>query len=138
MVYAIFKPYLVGRRKDSANKIMGLSELCCMTDEELKFMTWWEKRRDREKRGLVQWYIGLPVGLLFAVPIALNYSFGWYKRANMYAQTHFNPMVLVLALMAIVTFIGIFYKRHQWDMNEQRYLEMRAKFEREQVELQRL
>lgn len=100
-------------------------------------MVWWEARREREKKGLVQWYVGLPVGLLFAVPIALNYSLGWYKRANMFAQTHFNPMVLVVALMAIVTFIGIFYKRHQWDQQEQRYQEMKAKQKREQGALQR-
>lgn len=98
-----------------------------MTDHELRFIEYWEKNRDKEKKITKQWYIGLPIGLAFAVPIAINFSAGWYKRAQMTAQAEFNPMVLVVALLIIITFIAIFYKRHQWDMNEQRYKEFVAK-----------
>jgi hypothetical protein len=98
-----------------------------MTDEEKKFVNYWEQNRLIQKKTLRQWYVGLPAGLLFGVPIALNYALGWHKRANMFAQTHFNPMVLVVAIMLIITFIAIFSKKHQWDMNEQRYREFKAK-----------
>ncbi|MBV4359466.1 hypothetical protein [Pinibacter aurantiacus] len=98
-----------------------------MTDHELRFIEYWEKNREKEKKITKQWYIGLPIGLAFAVPIAINFSSGWYKRAQMTAMAEFNPMVLVVALLIIITFIAIFYKRHQWDMNEQRYKEFVAK-----------
>lgn len=102
-----------------------------MTEHEKRFMAYWEKNREKERKTLKQWYIGLPIGLVFAVPIALNYSLGWYRRAEMFAASQFNPLVLVVALMAIVTFMAIFYKRHQWEMNEQRYLELKAREEEE-------
>ncbi len=102
-----------------------------MTEHELRFIEYWKKNRTREKRIFKQWYIGLPIGLLFAIPIAINFSSGWYKRAQMTAAANFNPMILVVALLIIVTFIAIFYKRHQWDMNEQRYKELLQKQKRE-------
>lgn len=98
-----------------------------MTDHEERFIEYWKKNREKEKKIFKQWYIGLPIGLLFAIPIALNFSSGWYKRAQMTAAAEFNPMVLVIALLIIITFTAIFYKRHQWDMNEQRYNELLEK-----------
>jgi integral membrane sensor domain MASE1 len=95
-------------------------------------MTYWQANRIKQKSTLRQWYIGLPLGLVFVVPIALNFSLSWYKRANMVAQASFNPLVLVVALMGIVTFVAIFSKKHQWEMREQKYLELKAREEYEQ------
>lgn len=103
-----------------------------MTEDEKRFMTYWHNNRQKQKKLLKQWYVGLPMGLLFVVPIALNFSLGWYKRANMVAQASFNPIVLVVALMGIATFIAIFSKSHQWEMREQKYLELKAKEDEEQ------
>ena len=36
-----------------------------------------------------------------------------------------NPMVLIVAVLAIAVFFAIFNKRHKWEMNEQRYLELK-------------
>jgi hypothetical protein len=71
----------------------------------------------------------LPVGLLFGVPIFLNYTTSWHKRANMVAGTQFNPLVLVVAILLIVTFVAIFHKRLQWEQREQRYRELKAREE---------
>jgi hypothetical protein len=99
-----------------------------ITPEEENFMQYWELNRDRQKRTLRQFLLGIPVGLLFAILILVNFFSGWYKRAAMVANTQeFNPLPLIIALIGIVCFVAIFTKRHQWEMNEQRYQELKAK-----------
>lgn len=105
-----------------------------LTEHEKRFMEYWEKNRDREKRVFRQWLIGMPVGVIFVLAIALNFSSGWNKQAAYVANTSFNPMVLVVALVLIASFIAIFSKSHKWDMNEQRYLEFKAKQRKEERE----
>lgn len=98
-----------------------------LTGEEKKFIAWWEANRDREKRVFRQWLIGLPAGLLFGIAIAINFFSGWNKQATYAANSSFNPLVLIIAVLAIITFVAIFTKRHKWEMNEQRYKEFKAK-----------
>ena len=42
-------------------------------------------------------------------------------------------LLAFIAVVIIVVFVAIFYKRHQWDMKEQQYLEMKAKQHNEQT-----
>ncbi len=102
-----------------------------LSEEEKAFVIYWEQHRDREKKVVKQWLMGLPAGLLFGIPILVNLFSGWYKRATMDLNSHisngeFNPLVLIIALLIIVSFIAIFSKRHKWEMNEQRYQELKA------------
>ncbi len=97
-------------------------------------MTYWRQNRDREKRTFRQLLVGLPIGLVFAVPIVINYSSGWYKRANMWANGHAEESsgtVLIVAALVILVFIAVFSKKHRWDMNEQDYRELEAKQQKE-------
>ena len=95
-------------------------------------MAWWELNRDKQKKLVRQWFVGLPIGLIFVIPIIINLSSGWYKRADMEVNNQqLNPIVLLVAMIVIISFVAVFYKRHQWDMDEQRYKEMKAKEERE-------
>jgi hypothetical protein len=103
-----------------------------LTEEEKKFMIYWEKNRQREKKILRQFFIGLPMGLIISAGIILSLDLNWYPRANMVANTSLNPYVLFIAIIAIVIFTAIFYKKHQWDMQEQRYRELLHKKEKEQ------
>ncbi|MBC7903001.1 MAG: hypothetical protein H7Y27_06245 [Gemmatimonadaceae bacterium] len=101
-----------------------------LTDHETRFMGWWEKNRLREKKSMRQWLVGLPLGLVFGLPILLNFASGWYKRASMWARGHSddNSMVVILiAVILIATFFSLFYKKHKWDMNEQLYKELAEK-----------
>lgn len=102
-----------------------------LSEDEKKFITWWEANRDKEKRIFRQWLIGLPIGVLFGLAIALNFSAGWNKRATYEANASFNPMVLVVAIVVIASFMAIFSKSHAWEMNEQRYKEFKAKEKQE-------
>lgn len=98
-----------------------------LTKEEKDFLVYWEANRTSRKKVFRQWLVGIPAGLLIAIPIVINYATGWYKRAAMVAGAEFNPLVLLVALVLIVSFTAIFYKQHQWDQLEQRYRELKAK-----------
>jgi len=105
-----------------------------LTEREKKFVEYWKQNRAKEKRVFRQLLVGLPIGLIFVVPIILNFSSGWYKRANMWARGHADDSsgtVLVVAGLIILVFIAIFSKRHRWEMNEQTYRELESKQEKE-------
>lgn len=100
-----------------------------LNEQEQMFLRYWEANRLKEKKVLKQLLIGLPVGALFGIPIALMLFSGkfWYRRADMEATSHLNPGVLIVAIALIIVFVAIFYKRHQWDMKEQQYLELKSR-----------
>jgi uncharacterized membrane protein len=99
-----------------------------LTQQEKDFIIYWEQNRQKHKKTFRQLLVGVPIGFLFAIPILLNFFSGWYKRADMVANTNdFNPIVLIIALLLIIAFVAIFSKHHQWEMREQRYRELLAK-----------
>lgn len=104
-----------------------------LTEEEKRFVEYWRLNRDREKRVFRQLLVGLPLGLLFVVPIIINFSSGWYKRANMWARGHADDntgTVVIIAAFIILVFVAIFSKRHRWEMNEQDYQQLISKEEK--------
>ena len=105
-----------------------------MTEQERLFVEYWEANRLKEKKLMKQLLIGLPVGALFGIPIIFMLITGkfWYKRADMEATSHLNPIVLIVAVVFIIIFVAIFHKKHQWEMKEQQYLEIKSKHENEQ------
>ena len=103
-----------------------------LTQREKDFILYWEANRLRRKKIFRQFLIGIPIGLLFVIPIVINFSSGWYRRADMEANSpDFNPMVLFVALLLIVGFTAIFYQRHKWDQYEQHYQELKARLKKE-------
>ena len=115
---------------------LWINLLRMLTERERKFIEYWEANRLREKKLNKQLLLGLPIGLLFAIPVLILLFSGkfWYQRANMEANSQGSPVVLMIAIIAIAVFVGVFYKRHQWEMKEQQYLEFKAKEEAEKEE----
>lgn len=105
-----------------------------LTEHEKRFVEYWENNREREKKVFRQWLVGLPIGMAVAGAIVLSYATGWNKQAAMVANTMFNPLVLIIALVIIISFFAVFSRSHKWDMNEQRYLEFKARQRREERE----
>ena len=104
-----------------------------LSKEEEAFIVYWEQNRLRRKKIVRQFLLGIPIGLLFIIPIAINFMSGWDKRAGMEANSpDFDPRVLFVALLLIVGFTAVFYQRHRWDQYEQRYRELLARRQREQ------
>ncbi|MFM9910518.1 MAG: hypothetical protein ACKVOW_14290 [Chitinophagaceae bacterium] len=104
-----------------------------LTENEKQFVNYWEIQRVKEKKWGRQLLIGLPVGLIFAIPIMIIQLSGklWFKRADTVANSKASPFVLIIAIILISVFVGIFYKRHQWDIKEQQYQELKARAEKE-------
>ena len=103
-----------------------------LTNDEKKFIDYWEHNRLPKKRVLKQLSVGLPVGVLLVLAIFINFFSGWDKRAQMVINTDPSViLVLIIAALLIVIFIVIFSARHRWDLNEQRYRELSARRDKE-------
>jgi hypothetical protein len=100
-----------------------------LTSEENRFVDWWRRERDRQRRKTFQLWVGLPLGLLFSLPIVLNFLAGrlWYRRADAVGVSQFNPIVLLVAVLLIAGFTGFLHRRLRWEQNEQRYRSFLAK-----------
>ena len=103
--------------------------LFMVSKEDQKFLDFWSENREKRGRLSYQLSFGFPIGLLFAVPILVNFLLGrfWYKRADAVGASQFNPLVLDLAVLLIASFAGVIYKKFQWERNEERYLELTRK-----------
>lgn len=103
-----------------------------LTEEEKRFLDYWERNRKNRKRYLRKLSIGLPLGVILVLAIFINFFSGWDKRADMimYEQPSLIYVLLGAALL-IVAFIVIFSARFKWDSNEQRYQELLAKKDKE-------
>jgi hypothetical protein len=103
-----------------------------MTEEEKRFVAFWQEQRLRKKQYLRRFSIGFPLGVLVAAAILVNFLSGWYKRAD--AALHADSsviVVVVVALSAIVAFITVFSAHHQWDRNEAEYQRLSGEIENE-------
>jgi cation transporter-like permease len=100
-----------------------------ITEDEKKFLAYWEQNRSKQKQLLNQLMFGLPVGILFSVPVLINFFVGkfWYKRADAVGVSQFSPTVLVIAVLLISVFVALFNRRFRWEKLEQQYLEIKAK-----------
>lgn len=99
-----------------------------LTEDEKKFVEYWENNRLSRKKVLRQLSIGLPLAVVLVLAIFLNFFSGWYRRAEMAWRSQSSLLlVLLVAGVLIVVFITIFSARHRWDINEQRYREFLAK-----------
>ncbi len=102
-----------------------------LTPEEENFLVYWEANRTSEQSFFKQLLPGLSFGLIMGVAILLSIVTGWYTRANMVANSQSTPIVLIIALLIIAVFCSVFYKRHKWEMNEQHFLELKIKKEKQ-------
>jgi hypothetical protein len=99
-----------------------------LSDEDKNFIMYWEKNRSRKKSLLWKLAAGLPLGVIMAAAIFINFFTGisvWFKRAAMELNVNSSGVIVILiALLMIVVFVAIFTARHKWEMNEQRYREL--------------
>ena len=99
-----------------------------MTKEETDFIQWWEANRLKEKRFERKLVVGLPLGLVFGLPVLLSVVFrGWYKRMPYISGGQLT--LILMACLAIAVFYAIIRVRVQWEQNEQRYQELIKKKE---------
>jgi hypothetical protein len=99
-----------------------------LTEEEKRFLQYWEQNRGRKKRVFRQLAVGLPLGVAMVMLIFVNFFSGWYKRADMKLRTEPSLIpVIIGGTLLVVVFIAVFSAYHKWDINEQRYRELKSK-----------
>ncbi|MBL7743861.1 MAG: hypothetical protein JNN00_10350 [Chitinophagaceae bacterium] len=104
-----------------------------LTDEEKKFIVYWEANRLRRKKVFRQLSLGLPMGVVLVTAILINFFSGWYKKADMELRTQSQSsqvsliLVVIIGALLIVAFIVVFSVRHKWEMYEQHYRELMAR-----------
>lgn len=101
-----------------------------LSEREKDFILYWEANRSRQKKLIVRLMVGLPMGLLFSLPILLNLFSGWFKR--MLRIEPGLPIVLVIGILAIGVFFALFNKQHKWEMMDQQYQELKARESRQE------
>jgi hypothetical protein len=101
-----------------------------MNSADAEFMKYWAANREREKRWLKQLALGLPLGLVFGLPILLSVILrGWYKRMPYISNSQLT--IILMACFGISVFYAIFRMKFKWDMNEQRYEELKHQQQKE-------
>lgn len=107
---------------------LGLFFIKMLTPQDEDFIRYWEEQRQHKKKFLNKLSIGLPLGVLLAVAVLVNFLSGWYKRADAELHTHSSVIIVVLiALTGIVIFITRFSAQWKWEQNELHYQELLAK-----------
>ena len=103
-----------------------LVNLRMLTKDEILFLEYWEKRREKEKQFFRQLVTGLPMGLVFALPVLLVVIFhGWYK--NMIYISDSQIIVIIIGVLCVAIFFSIFRGKFKWESNEQLYKELKFK-----------
>jgi sterol desaturase/sphingolipid hydroxylase (fatty acid hydroxylase superfamily) len=99
-----------------------------LTPEEKAFVEFWAVRRTEKKKTFRQFTIGLPLGAMIVLALFVNVITGWHKRAAMALQNNASLIaVILIAAIAIVVFMTVFARNHEWDQHEIRFQELLKK-----------
>ncbi|HET9056796.1 MAG TPA: hypothetical protein VFN30_08115 [Chitinophagaceae bacterium] len=96
-----------------------------LTKEEKEFILYWETHSAKTNNWKVHLKSGAWWGLLFALPILLNYLSGWFT--NIRLRLPGTITFILLAVAGIAFFFAVFSQRFRWEYNERRYKELKAK-----------
>lgn len=102
-----------------------------LTDKDKKFITRWEAVREQESSTYAKLMNGLPMAVLFSLPIlffiAAVYFFfpAWYTRVS--NRLSGSLVTILIALIGCIIFFAYFRMHYKWEMNEQLYQELKIK-----------
>ena len=105
-----------------------------LSEKELEFIHYWETHRELQSGFLSKISRGLPMALVFGLPIVMSllvvYLFfpEWYFKISASTAGSFN--VIILAVFIAVLFFSYFRMHFKWEMNEQAYQELKSKQQR--------
>ena len=100
-------------------------------DDE-QFFDYWNKNSQKYNSSSRAFLIGLSSGFAIGIGVIMAILSGWYPRATMEANSKMSFGVLFIAIILISVFIAIMYRKFRWEMQEQRYLEIVAKKNKQQ------
>ena len=102
-----------------------------LTDKENVFLQYWHSKREELEKPMSKLLRGLPVAILFTLPIlllvAVVYIFlpEWYTKV---APKHAGTFsAIMIALIICVLFVSYFRMQFKWEENEQAYQDLNRK-----------
>ncbi len=102
-----------------------------LSEKDRQFIVYWEKVRAKQKTVSSKLLSGLPVAMLFSLPILLLlfvvYIFfpEWYTRISQSMGSAY--VSVVIAVFLCILFFSFFRMQYKWEMNEQLYEELKSK-----------
>lgn len=102
-----------------------------LTEKETKFLRYWEQNRAKESTVISKISRGLPMAVLFALPILLLvvavwiYFPDWYMKISKTTPGMF--ITTIFAMFGVILFYSFFRMQFKWESNEQLYHEMKIK-----------
>ena len=102
-----------------------------ISEKEIVFLRYWERNREIENTFVSKLTRGLPMAVLFALPIILLvvvvklFIPDWYMKISGTSPGTF--VTAVIAMIGVVLFYAYFRMQYKWEMNEQLYQELKAK-----------
>jgi hypothetical protein len=102
-----------------------------LPEQETKFLQYWEQNRERENTFLRKLTGGMPMALIFSMPIVLSvvvvrlFLPEWYTKISKTSPGTF--ITIIFAMIIVALFYSFFRMQYKWEMNEQLYKELKAK-----------
>jgi len=102
-----------------------------ITEKDKAFLRYWEQNRDFENTFKRKLSGGLPMAILFGLPIILLivviriFLPDWYMKISSTSSGMF--FTAVVAMIVVVFFYAYFRMQYKWEMNEQLYQELKSK-----------
>lgn len=102
-----------------------------LSEKDKEFITWWEKERERLNNFPAKLLAGLPMAVLFFLPVLLFitavYLFlpEWYTKVS--GSIGGSMTSIIVALIICTLFFSYFRMQYKWEMNEQHYLKLKSK-----------
>lgn len=102
-----------------------------LTDDEIRFLKYWEKERIILSSFSGKMLRGLPMAIMFGLPVLLLilvvYLFlpEWYAKISGTAPAMF--LTTLIAVIGIVLFYAYFRMQYRWESYEEEYLRIQKK-----------
>ena len=102
-----------------------------LSEKEIKFLRYWEQNRERENTFERKLTGGLPMALIFSLPIILSvlvvklFLPEWYTKISNTSPGTF--ITIIFAMIVVALFYSFFRMQYKWEMNEQLYQELKSK-----------
>lgn len=111
---------------------MVLGYFCSMlTDDEIRFLKYWEKERDVLRSFSGKMMRGLPMAVMFGLPVIMLILVvylwlpEWYAKISGTAPAMF--LTALMAVVGIIIFYAYFRMQYRWETYEEQYHRIRSK-----------
>ena len=107
-----------------------------LSENQLEFLKYWESVRQDHSQFSSKLLRGLPMALIFTLPVLLSVSFvyffspEWYTKISQSLNGSIFP--ILIGLFFCILFFSFFRMHFKWEMNEQLYQELLIKKNKEE------